>query len=96
MGEVIDHESGKPDPIPPETQAPSAAEIPLRNATDIRRELARLYREARGGKLDRGEANKLAWLLGELRKAVELEEIEARLAQLEARNPKPGLPAPMA
>jgi hypothetical protein len=93
MPEVIDGATGQVEPNPPEGAVPDASQIPLRNATDIRRELARLYREARGGRLDKGEANKLAWLLGELRKAVELEEFEARLAALEARNPN-ALPAP--
>lgn len=94
MSEVIDGETGQVEADPPEGKIPNASQIPLRNAADIRRELARLYREARGGALDRGEANKLAWLLGELRKAVELEDLETRLAKLEARGTTPGLPAP--
>lgn len=82
---VIDGETGTPDPHPP-----GAAEIPLRTALDVRREQSKVYREARGGKLDKQEAAKLVWMLGEIRKSIETYEIEKRLADLEAQRALPG------
>lgn len=78
---VIDTGTGLPDPHPP-----GAAEIPLRTALDVRREQSKVYREARGGRLDKQEAAKLVWMLGEIRKSIETLEIEQRLAQLESKQ----------
>lgn len=82
---VIDGETLTPDPPPP-----AAHEIPLRTALDVRREQSKVYREARGGKMDRADAAKLIWMLGEIRKSIETYEIEKRLSELEAAR----LPAP--
>jgi|GEM_PF-2421615 len=46
----------------------------LDTAEDVRREIAKLYRETRSGLLDPSDATKLGWLLGELRKTIELEQ----------------------
>ena len=46
----------------------------LDTAGDVRRELAKLYREARSGLIDPAEATKLGWLLGEVRKTIEVEQ----------------------
>lgn len=91
--EILDGETGLPDPTPRQKPAdsPGASEIPLSSPVDVRREQAKVYREARGGKLDKAEAAKLIWMLGEVRKSIELEEIERRLASLETRG---ALPAP--
>jgi hypothetical protein len=53
---------------------------------DVRREQAKVYREARGGTIDKAEAAKLVWMLGEIRKSIELEEVERRLSELEERT----------
>lgn len=78
---VIDGETGTVDPHPL-----GAAEIPLRTALDVRREQSKVYREARGGRLDKQDAAKLVWMLGEIRKSIETQEIEQRLAQLESKQ----------
>lgn len=77
---VIDGETGLPE------RTPSAAGIPLRTAVDVRREQAKVYREARAGTLDKVDAAKLVWMLGEIRKSIELEEVERRLSELEQRT----------
>ena len=46
----------------------------LDTASDVKRELAKLYREARSGLIDPAEATKLGWLLGEVRKTIEVEQ----------------------
>jgi hypothetical protein len=52
----------------------------------VRRELARLYDDARNGKAKPGDAAKLAYILTCLQKCLEFEVIEKRLDTLEART----------
>src|SRR5689334_5109480 len=51
----------------------------------VRRELARVYREARAGGLDVADASKLANILQIMGRMIETSEVEARLAALERR-----------
>ncbi len=50
-------------------------------------ELGRVYREARRGSLDLGEATRLAYILREIRCALEASDIERRIEVLEATVP---------
>jgi len=52
----------------------------------VRRELGRLYREARAGRIDPGDATKLAFVLVSIVKVAEAAEFDARLRELEARR----------
>ena len=87
---TIDGETQRPDPSPL-----GASEIPLSSAVDVRREQAKVYREARGGTLDKQDAAKLIWMLDCIRKSIETEEFEKRIAELEERtsNGQSSLPA---
>jgi hypothetical protein len=51
----------------------------------VRRELARLYVDARQERLDPSAAAKLAYILTCLHKAIETEMVEQRIADLEKR-----------
>jgi hypothetical protein len=51
----------------------------------VRRELARLYREARASGMDVGDASKLANILQILGRMIEGAELERRLGELERR-----------
>jgi hypothetical protein len=51
----------------------------------VRREMARIYREAESGKRETSEASRLVYMLGQIGKALELAEIEARLKALEVK-----------
>ncbi len=86
---VIDAETGLPEPTPP-----TASDIPLKTDLDVRREQSRVYREARGGQMDKADAAKLIWMLGEIRKSIETQDIEGRLASLEERSTARALPQP--
>ncbi len=66
----------------------------LTTVEGVRVELARIYREAEEGKRDVAEASKLTYMLGEIRKTLEVAEIETRLGALEARTNGKQLPAP--
>jgi hypothetical protein len=51
----------------------------------VRRELARLYRQARAGELEVGDASRLANILQILGRMIEGSVLERRLAELERR-----------
>lgn len=55
----------------------------LGTASGVRRELARLYADARRSELNPAAAAKLAYILTCLHKAIETEIVEQRIAQLE-------------
>lgn len=62
----------------------------LDSLAGVRRELARLYKEARAGELEVGDASKLANILQILGRMIEGTELERRIAELEehaARQP---------
>lgn len=82
---TIDGVTGKVAPTPPK--------IDLATALDIRREMSKVYRETKAGKIDTADGAKLVYMLAQVGKMIELHEIELRLAALEARNGNK-LPAP--
>lgn len=67
---------------------PPAPRINLTTPEDIRREMSRVYREARGGELDTSEGGRLIYMLSQIVKAYELGVIEKRLALLELATDK--------
>lgn len=79
MSEVIDGNTGKPDPHSPVT----AANTPLNTALDVRREMAKVYRGMRGKEIDSGEGTKLIYALSAIGKMIEVHEFERRIAELE-------------
>ncbi len=48
-------------------------------------ELGRIYRQARRGELDVGDATRLAMILREIRSALEAGDIERRIQELEGK-----------
>lgn len=65
------------------TQPPAPRIGSLHDVDAIRREMSRVYREARRGTLDTREAGRLVYILGEIRKCYEVSVLERRLAALE-------------
>jgi hypothetical protein len=53
----------------------------------VRRELARLYRDARSGRVDAQTATRLGYLLDLLRRAIEAGDHETRLRLIEQALP---------
>lgn len=72
---TIDGATGKPDPSP--------RRVRLETMTDIKREMARVYREARGGRLNLSDAGKLTFMLTQIGRTIEGSDIERRLRALE-------------
>jgi len=67
------------DPIP---------RINLSTSEDIRREMAKVYREARSKKMLATEASKLVYILTQILKATEVYLLEERLSELESAHLK--------
>lgn len=62
---------------------PPRLRVPLATIQDVRRELARLYRDARSGRRDVVDASRLANMLALLARIIEGGELEARICALE-------------
>lgn len=72
--------AGKQPASPPRVRAP------LKTIDDVKAEMARLYREAKSGKRDVGDASRLGNLLSILARLIEGADFEKRLAALEAKK----------
>jgi hypothetical protein len=71
---------------PPRREAPVTVEVPeIQTAGDLPKAIAVLLQAAGRGDLTPGEAGRLAALVGEAGKALELHDIEVRLQRLEVR-----------
>jgi len=64
---------------------PGRRKAQLNTLEGVRRELARIYREAESGKRDTADASRLTFMLGQIGKLLELTEIERRLTAVEER-----------
>ena len=65
---------------------PGRRKAQLNSLEGVRREMARIYRDAESGKRDTAEASKLVYVLGQIGKVLELTEIEHRITALEDRH----------
>ncbi len=59
---------------------------PLNTVGGVVAELGRIYREARRGEMDVGDATRLATILREIRSALEASDIERRIEKLEVKE----------
>ena len=57
--------------------------INLATSDDVRREMAKVYRESRGGKIATSEATRLVYILTQILKAHEVHVLEQKLLALE-------------
>lgn len=73
-------------------QIATPPKIPLQSLEDVRREAARLYREARAGRIETADASRLSFMLQGIAKMVEMSTIERRIEALE--NPARRLALP--
>jgi hypothetical protein len=70
-------------PPPPQ---PQRLRLPLATAGDVRRELARLYRDGKAGLRDVSDVSRLANVLSVLGRLIETSDLEERLLALEEQN----------
>ena len=62
---------------------PTPSRIDLKSIDDVRLELARLYREMRAGTILTADGTRLAYVLTQIGKLIELHDIEKRIEELE-------------
>lgn len=77
---VIDGATGLP--VPP-TPTKREKFIPLSTLNEVKVELARLYRQAKVGKVATSDASRLAFILNSLGRVIVDAELEQRVQQLE-------------
>lgn len=73
--EVIEGELIPADPTP--------QQIRLVTAMDCKREMARVYRDARSGRIDMQDGTRLVYMLSHVGKMIEVSEFEKRIEELE-------------
>ena len=61
-------------------------QIKLATIEDCRREMARVYRDARTARIDTQDASRFVYILSQIGKLIELSELEKRLEILEKQN----------
>ncbi len=66
--------------------SPKEKRVKLKTVGDVSREMAKLYREARNGKIDVADASKLANMLSILSRILESSDLEKRVEELEHRG----------
>jgi hypothetical protein len=64
---------------------PQRRKAQLNTIEGVRREMARIYRDAEAGKRDTADASKLTFMLAQIGKMLELVDIERRVDALENR-----------
>ncbi len=64
-------------------QLPTPHKVPLQSLEDVRREAARVYREARTGRIETADASRLSFMLQGIAKMIESATIERRIERLE-------------
>jgi hypothetical protein len=79
-----DGATGEVEPIPP--QKSPRYRCKLDTLQDVRREMAKVYREARSEMLDPAVASKLVWVLQAVGKVIEGSDLEKRIEALEAKQ----------
>jgi len=67
-------------------QALPTPQIKLATIDDCRREMARVYRDARTARIDSQDASRFVYILSQIGKLIELSDIEKRLEILEDQN----------
>lgn len=67
---------------------PTALRIDLKTIDDIRLEMARVYREMRGGIIESQQGTRLVYVLTAIGKLIELHDIEQRIQDLEGKMNK--------
>lgn len=66
---------------------PTPQKIDLKTADEVRLEMAKVYRDMRGKKMDMADGAKLVYVLSQIGKMIELSEIEKRIELLERARP---------
>ncbi len=80
----IDGATGEIETLPP--QKGQRYRCKLDNMQDVRREMAKVYRESRSELIDPAAATKLVWMLQAVGKVIEGSDLEKRIEALENKQ----------
>ncbi|WP_036244420.1 hypothetical protein [Methylobacter tundripaludum] len=80
----VDGITGEVSDLPPQKGTRYRAK--LDTLSDIKREMAKVYREARSGSVDVQDATKLTWMLQAVGKIIESSDLEKRIDLLEGKK----------
>ncbi|PPC90457.1 MAG: hypothetical protein CTY34_07695 [Methylobacter sp.] len=80
----IDGQTGEVEALPP--QKGQRYRCKLDTLQDVKREMAKVYRESRSDLIDPAAATKLVWMLQAVGKVIESSDLEKRVEILEERN----------
>lgn len=80
----IDGTTGEVEALPP--QRGQRYRCKLDTLADVKREMAKCYREARSEIIEPATASKLVWVLSAIAKVIETGDIERRLEILEGKQ----------
>jgi hypothetical protein len=80
---IIDNDTGGVSTLPPQVTRYRAK---LDTMQDVRREMAKVYRESRSGVVEVVDGTKLVWMLQALGKVIEGSDLEKRIEILEAKK----------
>lgn len=73
-----------PSPSPSDAGGEALARPrPLNNLVSLRLEMTALYREARAGRIELGDATRLVYILMQIKAVLESSDMEKRMAELE-------------
>ena len=81
---LIDAATGAVCDLPPRKSTRYRAK--LDTMQDVKREMAKIYREARSGVVDVQDGTKLVWMLQAVAKVIEGSDLEKRIEILESKN----------
>jgi hypothetical protein len=77
-------------PVPIDNESfevvPTPSRIDLKSIDDIRLEMARVYREMRSNQIEAQQGTRLVYVLSAIGKLIELNDIEKRISDLEAKQ----------
>jgi len=83
-GVIIDGVTGEVETLPPQRGKRYRCE--LDTVSDVKREMAKVYRECRSNLIDAQTGTKLSWMLQGISKVIETSELEQRIEALENVN----------
>lgn len=80
---TIDGATGRVDPLPAK---PPRYRCKLDTLADVKKEMARVYRETRSDQLDPGTGSKLVFMLQSIGRVIEGSDLEQRVEALEEKH----------
>lgn len=80
---IIDNDTGVVESLPPKVVR---YRCKLDTLQDVKKEMAKLYRESRSGVVEIVDGTKLVWMLQAVAKVIEGSDLEKRIEILEAKK----------